>query len=115
MLMDLKGRQDSSQPLAANKAHWRPEVHKALAAMRNRRWQRGAQAADLSYSGMSKLWAARACRENQGKRSWCPQQEGCVLDIRGTMLTLRKDAVWGRLWNALSWSLSCKGETCLGD
>lgn len=31
MLVDLKGRQDFSQPLAANKAHWRPEVHIVLA------------------------------------------------------------------------------------
>lgn len=32
LLVDLKGRQDFSQPLAANKAHWRPEVHIARAA-----------------------------------------------------------------------------------
>lgn len=41
------------------------------------------QAAGLSYSGMSELWSAPACKENQGKRSWCLQQEGCGLDIRG--------------------------------
>lgn len=32
MLVDLKGRQDFSQPLAANKAQWSPEVHIACAA-----------------------------------------------------------------------------------
>lgn len=48
---------------------------------------------------MSELWSALACRENQGKRNWCLQQEGCGLDMRGTILTVRKDAVWGRLWN----------------
>lgn len=32
LLVDLKGRQDFSQPLAANKVQWSPEVHIACAA-----------------------------------------------------------------------------------